>query len=256
MQTALAALLLGQGDGAKALKLAEQAVANSPFSQPALAVLGLCYRATGDGREDRLNGYDDFIQVYDLEPPAGYADMASFHRALGAQLDHLHGEAKEFFSQTLRGGTRSFEDFFQHGQPLRDGLKQRIMQTAAGYIAAMREAPGHPFLGRRSREFAFAGSWTSRMGDGGFHLNHIHKDWISAVYYVEVPQVVEDAGAKPGWLKFGEPSADLGFRNSIRRQVQPKPGRLVLFPSYLWHGTVPYHSQQARTTIAFDLTPI
>jgi hypothetical protein len=30
---------------------------------------------------------------------------------------------------------------------------------------------------------------------------------------------------------------------------------LVLFPSYLWHGTVPFSSNQARLTVAFDAVP-
>jgi hypothetical protein len=34
--------------------------------------------------------------------------------------------------------------------------------------------------------------------------------------------------------------------------VQPRAGRLVLFPSYMWHGTSPIHGPVPRTTIAFD----
>jgi hypothetical protein len=30
----------------------------------------------------------------------------------------------------------------------------------------------------------------------------------------------------------------------------------VLFPSYIWHGTVPLHADTARTTIAFDAVPV
>lgn len=37
--------------------------------------------------------------------------------------------------------------------------------------------------------------------------------------------------------------------------VRPEPGLLVLFPSYLWHGTEPFTSDQARLTIAFDALP-
>jgi hypothetical protein len=29
----------------------------------------------------------------------------------------------------------------------------------------------------------------------------------------------------------------------------------VLFPSYMWHGTIPFRSSQHRTTIAFDAIP-
>jgi hypothetical protein len=36
------------------------------------------------------------------------------------------------------------------------------------------------------------------------------------------------------------------------RLVEPKPGRLVLFPSTMWHGTRPFPAGE-RLTIAFDI---
>lgn len=254
--TAFAYALLRAGDTGKARKLAEHAIAMAPLHQAALAVLGLCYRAQNDAREDALNGYERFVQIFDLEPPAGFDSIAVFHTALRAHLEPLHGQAKEFFSQTLRGGTRTVEDIFELHHPLRDGLKQRIAQAVTRYIGAMPEGADHPFLSRRqSGAFRFSGAWSSRMCGGGFHVNHIHNGWISSVYYVDVPEITAAGRGHQGWLKFGEPSADLGFRDAVRRLVQPKPGRLVLFPSYLWHGTVPFHSDETRMTIAFDAVP-
>jgi hypothetical protein len=72
-------------------------------------LLGLAERALGDEREGRLNDYESFVQVFDLEPPAGYADMASFNRDLNAFLDRFHGDKREHFNQTLRSGTQSLE---------------------------------------------------------------------------------------------------------------------------------------------------
>jgi hypothetical protein len=37
--------------------------------------------------------------------------------------------------------------------------------------------------------------------------------------------------------------------------VRPEEGVLVLFPSYFWHGTVPFRSSEARLTVAFDAVP-
>jgi len=37
--------------------------------------------------------------------------------------------------------------------------------------------------------------------------------------------------------------------------VRPELGQLVLFPSYFWHGTLPFHSEQPRLTVAFDVVP-
>ncbi len=256
LQTAFAYYLLGQADSPKAQTLVEGAIARSPHNQAALAVLGLCYRANNDSREDLLNDYDRFVQIFDLDPPKGYSDIAAFHADLRTHLETLHSSARQFFSQTLRGGTRVPEDIFQYRHALRDKLKWRITDALGRYIEGMKDDPSHPFLGRRTDQFRFSGSWSSRMQDGGFHTNHIHTGWISSCYYVDVPDVAGDATTKQGWLKFGEPSADLGFADTIRRIVQPKPGRLVLFPSFLWHGTVPFHSDQARMTIAFDAIPL
>ncbi|HUJ02563.1 MAG TPA: putative 2OG-Fe(II) oxygenase, partial [Rhizomicrobium sp.] len=126
----------------------------------------------------------------------------------------------------------------------------------AVYITRLAADDRHPLRNRRRNDFAYAASWSSRLHDCGFHVNHVHpKGWISSVYYVAVPDAVEDERQKQGWLKFGEPGFDAHIADPIRRTVKPKPGTLVLFPSYMWHGTVPFHSSQDRTTIAFDVVP-
>ena len=56
-------------------------------------------------------------------------------------------------------------------------------------------------------------------------------------------------------LQFGEPDFDCGLRDAVRMRVQPRPGRLVLFPSLFWHGTSPFSEQATRLTIAFDVMP-
>src|SRR5262249_21955850 len=114
----------------------------------------------------------------------------------------------------------------------------------------------HPLSGRRRSGFGFAGSWSSRLHDCGFHANHVHpQGWISSCYYVTVPDAVLDRSAMQGWIKFGEPSFKTAMPGALRRAIQPVPGRLVLFPSYMWHGTIPFHATTARTTIAFDAVP-
>ena len=136
-------------------------------------------------------------------------------------------------------------------------LKERIDEAVARYIAELKEDTEHPLLSRRRRSFRYSGSWSSRLRDNGFHANHVHPDgWISSCYYVAVPEAVKDEAAMQGWLKFGEPPINVVLENPVRRAVQPVPGRLVLFPSYTWHGTVPFHDRVARTTIAFDVVPV
>jgi hypothetical protein len=43
---------------------------------------------------------------------------------------------------------------------------------------------------------------------------------------------------------------------SAQHFVKPEPGMLVLFPSYMWHGTVPFAGKQSRLTVAMDIVPV
>ena len=244
------------GDPQKAAWLCDQALVHSPRDGGALAILSIASRILEDGRDEALNGYDTLIRSFDLEPPDGFSDMQSFNAELNAELDRLHPETREFINQSLRGGTQTPEHLFPAGLPLVTGLKQRIDEAVARYIAELGEDPAHPLLSRRARDFRYAGSWSSRLRDCGFHVNHIHHEgWISSCYYVAVPEAVKDESAKQGWIKFGEPALEIALKNPVRRTIQPVPGKLILFPSYMWHGTVPFRDKAARTTIAFDVVP-
>jgi tetratricopeptide (TPR) repeat protein len=251
-----AGLLLRSGDAKRARTLAASAHTIDPTDQTALAVLGLAYRQLNQPEESELNGYESLVQVFDLAPPRGFTQMDAFNEELASYLEALHGDQREYFTQTARHGTRLFDAAFDNGHDLIDRLKVRIDETVSRYIAALPENVSHPFTGRRTRAFLYTGSWSSTLKDRGFHLNHIHAaGWISSAYYVAVPKVATAIEERQGWLKFGEPSAEFGTSFAPRRMVQPAPGRLVLFPSYLWHGTTPFQSGQKRTTIAFDVIP-
>ena len=78
--------------------------------------------------------------------------------------------------------------------------------------------------------------------------------WLSSAYYIDLPDGVGDEESRAGWLKFGEPGSPTpgcGPDHFIR----PEEGMLVLFPSYMWHGTVAFHEGGHRLTAAFDVVP-
>jgi tetratricopeptide (TPR) repeat protein len=250
----MAAALLQMRDGTAAEKATAQVLALKPYDQQALALTSLAQRLLREGRDDTLAGYEPFVRVFDLDPPEGFSSMADFNVELDAYLAGYQRDQREHLNQTLRGGTRAALRPFGAGHDLAERLKRRIDEAIARYIAELKGPDGHPFTSRRGNNFVMAGSWSSRITDSGYHLNHIHSGgWISSAYYVAVP---EPSQSDPlgGHLKFGEPPWDIGL--AARRMVMPKQGRLVLFPSYLWHGTVPIHGPGSRTTIAFDVLPL
>ena len=249
-----AAVLLRLGDPQRAAAETESGLRIEPHNQLGLATQGTAWRMMADERDEILNGYDSLIRMFDLEPPDGFADMAAFNQELCTFLAGAHPDAREPVSQSLRGGTQTPDHLFEAGHHLVDRLAARISETMARYIAELKPDERHPFLSRRARDFGYSGSWSSRLGDCGYHVNHVHPGgWISSCYYVGVPDVVKDG--HQGWIKFGEPGFQVALDNPVRRAIQPAPGRLVLFPSYMWHGTIPFRSATPRTTIAFDAVP-
>jgi tetratricopeptide (TPR) repeat protein len=252
-----AAAAIAQGDAALALAYCEQGGKIAPGNQVCLALKSPALRLLDDNeRDESLNGYDRFIRIFDLDAPDGFSDMADFNAELNSWLDRLHPHRKEHIAQSLRGGSQTVEQVFAAGHDLVDRLQIRISEAVARYITEMEKDDAHPFLSRRRKGFSYSGSWSSRLQDHGYHANHFHPEgWISSCYYVAVPDAVKDEQSKQGWIKFGEPDFSTPLKDPVRRALQPRPGRLILFPSYMWHGTIPFHAATARTTIAFDAVP-
>ena len=261
-----ASSLLQAGDVAHATKAAETAVGLAPLDQQAWALLGLAWRAGGHPHEVWLNDYHRHVQVFDLAPPEGWADVAGFNAALAAVLTQLHTDAQAPIDQTLRHGSQTLGDLFEQGHPLVAQLKGRIAAAVDRYIAHLHSLPrddGHPLLGRSTTRWRFTDSWSSRLRGGGYHTNHVHPHgWISSCYYVALPPAItapaaEGVNPHAGWIGFGAPDITVpGSDLAAQRAVQPRVGRLVLFPSFMWHGTVPFHDTQPRLTVAFDVMPL
>lgn len=250
----LALAQLRAGDREAAARTAAQTLHIAPYDQYALALLATLRRLDGTDGEEEIGAC---VAIFDLPPPPGWDDAARFHADCLAVLDRLHDTVNEPIHLTLRKGTQTSANLFAQSldAPLA-GLRDQIDATLKAYIDSMPVDAAHPYFGRGRQGLAFAGSWSSRLRNGGFHTHHIHPEgWISGVYYLQVPPAA-DAGDQAGWLTFGVPN--LGPETSLPalHAVQPKPGRLVLFPSYLWHGTVPFQDDIPRITIAFDVIPV
>ena len=81
------------------------------------------------------------------------------------------------------------------------------------------------------------------MQRGGYQKKHTHTDAeVSGVVYLKVPKEEENR-AENGCLMFS------GYQKKI---VKPKPGMIVIFPSYLPHETIPYDQDSERICIAFN----
>jgi tetratricopeptide (TPR) repeat protein len=223
--------------------LAYRAMQLSPHDQNAPAHLGIAWRLLGDDREYWLADYDRLVMAMAIDlPPTLADDLAAMHVMRLAPSE-----------QSLRGGTQTRGVLFDCRLPSIQQLAASISECVGTALRSLPKDDRHPFLSRNSGAISFAGSWSVRLRSEGFHINHIHpQGWLSSALYVALPETI-DAGH--GALTFGVPDAAYGLDLSPRRVEVPAVGKLVIFPSYFWHGTLPFDGEQPRMTVAFDGLP-
>ena len=250
---------LAAGDLQRAEQHALAATEVEPDNQATWAYLTIIWRLMNDEREHMLADYDRFVMPVDLAPPAGFASIEEFMAAMADELTALHVTTAHPTEQSVRGGTQTRGDLFHKRSPLIQMLATQIEQAIGQATAGLPQDPMHPFLARNTGRTRFQGSWSVRISSGGFHNNHIHQEgWLSSALYISLPDEVATAGERgqrDGFLAFGVPDPALKLDLEPRRIEQPKVGRLVLFPSYFWHGTMPFSSKEPRLTVAFDAVP-
>lgn len=240
---------------------AARATRRDPCNQEAWSLLGTAWRLAGDPREDWLFGYDRLVGEIAVEPPSGHDDLPGFLQMLDATLAGLHLASREPRAQSVRGGTQTPGRLFGRDDPVVSAAAEALRAAVEAWLAGLPADPGHPFLARRQRGVRFVGSWSVRLRSAGHHADHIHDEgWLSSAFYVALPPSVQRSvaaadGGGPGWLRLGQPMASLGLGLGPRRLLQPRPGTLVVFPSYLWHGTLPFDDAEPRVTVAFDMQP-
>lgn len=175
-------------------------------------------------------------------------------RDLRTHLVGLHPSGDEPVNQSVRGGTQTERPLFASVDPAITALRRAISQCVRDHVAQLPPPdPAHPLLAaNRNAPVVFAGSWSVRLRAGGNHSDHVHpQGWLSSALYVDLPALnpADDSGC----YTYGA-NRDLLPDLPPAGVVRPAVGTLVLFPSYLWHGTEPFAVGE-RITAAFDVAP-
>jgi tetratricopeptide (TPR) repeat protein len=208
----------------------------------------VAWRLAGDPRFEWLEADGKLVSEVDLTDELPSLD------AIAIMLRSLHVRAGEYLDQSVRGGTQTDGPLFSRIEPEIQALRAAIVGAIEVYRAQLPVIdPAHPLLReRRDRRIRFAGSWSVRLRGSGYHVSHVHpQGWLSSAFYMSLP---ESGPSEPhaGWLKIGEPPPSLGVDLPPSKLIKPQAGRLVLFPSWMWHGTVPFPAGE-RLTVAFDV---
>lgn len=235
---------------------AQRAVELDPRDQEAWSHLGTAWRVLGDPREMWLFDYERLVGFVDVSPPDNHLDGQVFLATLASTLESLHLARREPINQSVRSGTQTGGRLFGRPDPVILDLERALRAAIESWLKRLRRDPRHPFLAWLQPRVRFVGSWSVRLTSSGRHANHIHGEgWLSSAYYVALPPAVTRGRDHAGWIQFGRPMDELGLDLPPRLLLQPAEGKLALFPSYIWHGTLPFEDCAPRLTVAFDMQP-
>jgi tetratricopeptide (TPR) repeat protein len=252
-QSALCEACLAAGDAETAAAIGTRLRARMPENQHAIGLLATAWRLLGDARYDALYDYQTLVDVSRIDTPRGWANLDSYLADLKESLLRLHTRRTHPIGQSVRHGSQTSQSLELSKDPvvqaffeaLKEPIRQRLASLGAG---------ADTVRARNTGAYGFNGVWSVRLRPNGFHANHLHpKGWLSSACYIALPGAVERG--QEGWLKFGQPGVPTLPALEPTHFVKPEPGLLALFPSYMWHGTVPFGGDEPRLTIAFDLIP-
>lgn len=244
--------LLRAGRPDEALKFARALLKADPHEQYLIATEALALRLLGDAQYNTLYDYRRFVRAYEIPPPRGFFTDDDFNAALADCLRAMHRTWAHPLDQTLHEGTQTNRSLLTVEEPNLKAWFGAIDEAIRSYISEIDAAEDHPFARRRRDRYRFSGCWSVRLTKGGFQPAHVHDaGWISSAYYVALPPAGK---GREGFMKFGEPVRPIKGCEADHL-LEPKVGVLVLFPSYMWHGTYPFSANGERLSLAFDLIP-
>ena len=252
-RTTLAQVRLAAGQAGWALDLLAALRAESPLDQYLIALQGTAWRMSGDPRARELFDYASLVGSSTIDAPPGWASLEGYLSDLASALTREHPFLTHPFNQSVRHGSQA-PDILAASDPAIRAFPKAVEGPIRRRLQVL--GTGQDVVRARNTEaWAFQGVWSVRLRPDGYHADHVHpRGWLSSACYIALPAAVQGAG-REGWLKFGQPGVPTDPALGPEHFVRPEPGLLVLFPSYMWHGTTPFSGQDRRLTIAFDLVP-
>jgi tetratricopeptide (TPR) repeat protein len=244
-------LAAGRADVASAI--AADLRSGWPLDQYPIALAATAWRLLDDPRYRELYDYERLVRAWTLETPPGWSSLTAYLDDLTVRLRALHQFRAHPVGQSVRGGTQTVQALERRDDPVIKALFGILDGPIREYIATLKR--DSVVLGARaSQAYRFAGAWSAQLQPHGHHVNHLHQmGWISSACHIALPTAVDNG--QDGWLTFGEPGVVTTPRLGPEHFVKPKAGGLVLFPSYMWHGTVPFAGETPRLSVAFDVLP-
>jgi uncharacterized protein (TIGR02466 family) len=205
---------------------------------------------------NELLSQEKLVRKYKFDPTPEYKNLKDFNNNFEKDIKNHSLLRKEPNGLAARNGYLTdniFKDKTQSILLYRKLLEEKIRD----YIINLPDDKTHHMLRHKTLDYHI-NAWATWIKGDGFIDKHIHEEsWISGAYYCKVPKIIENTETHQGYFEYGCIPDDINNKiiNKTKGYIKPEEGTLVIFPSYLYHQTIPHDSNEDRISIAFDLTP-
>jgi len=252
-KTALCRCYLQAGRWSQAAELCEQILTEHPHYAGCIAMRDIARHELGENGGGPAT-VPSLISTGFPEPPRGFESIAAFNHALVEQISARTDLIEDPYDKTTRKGSQTI-DLMESPEGSFAVLGSTIKSCAEAFLLG-RAKVDHSGYWTRPKSDLRLSLWGTVLKTGGHQEPHIHHTaWLSGVYYARVPQSVDaDDPSRAGWIEFGQPPPRYPCRADYALEsVCPREGMLVLFPSYLFHRTIPLRGDGLRISFAFDV---
>jgi len=258
-QFAYGKISLAAGQPEMALAVFDRLKGDGLFVSKAHAYREVALRELGlDAEADAISRFDDYVRPMHLKPPPGFATIKDFNDAVCAEM-LSHPNLEDAPPQRATRNGQKVTRLLENPSPLMATFGEMIKGAVAEMqVHLKRDASDGPFSPSPPPGPCAIDLWVNIMHRQGHQRPHFHpQGWLSGCYYARVPERIETSGdAHEGWIEFGQPAYHLPHTKPPKLHlVKPEEGLIVLFPSYLFHRTIPFDSDEPRISFAFDLVP-
>ena len=242
-----------------AISLCEHFLSLHPGERLVVGAYALAlHNAGNEAAANDLTDCDRLMRTYDIALPAGFNSLTDFNQALADQVRNDSSLLANPVSKSTFGGDQTGELDMQ-ASPALQALNSTIDELVSDAAEAHRQAglADHPIMASAGEQQTVR-AWGTLLRAGGGQTAHMHPlGWLSGVYYVHIPPDMGLQDKEAGWLEFNRPPKRFHcIKETPTHRVEPREGRLILFPSWFWHQTLPFKSTDNRISIAFDVVPV
>ena len=264
----LATTLLGLGKACDALVEAERCLAINQWCQNALAAKVMALQLLDrQGEADVLQDFRRLVYSPRVECPIGYESDGDFNYALSEAVKVCPTLNWQPLNRVTQNGAVTDNMLLKPDRAIQE-FEKALRVSIDQWIKSLEPKIDHPFLNRIPSNYKLK-FIASILKAGGWHPPHLHEGaWLSGVYYVNSPlinyeavdeqvSVLNPESDQDGWLEFGRPDYILPADfNPKTTSLPPIVGIARCFPSYFFHGTIPFSVSGERIGIAFDVYPV